>query len=75
MLNFLTANISPYGLRDHTAEKSHVLTPYGIADQLRIKNNLLTTSTFITMFRFSYTSVYGLKKTGNTGSGLTLYDK
>ncbi|NEX13730.1 MAG: hypothetical protein C1941_03390 [Prosthecochloris sp.] len=30
MPNFLTANISPDGLRDHTAEKSHVLKPYGI---------------------------------------------
>ena len=30
MLNFLTANISPDGLRDHNAEKSHVLKPYGI---------------------------------------------
>ncbi|NEX14874.1 MAG: hypothetical protein C1941_09315 [Prosthecochloris sp.] len=30
MLNFLTANISLDGLRDHTAEKSHVLKPYGM---------------------------------------------
>ena len=30
MLNFLTANISPNGLRDHKAEKSHLLKPYGI---------------------------------------------
>jgi len=30
MLNFLTANISPDGLRDHKAEKSHVLKPCGI---------------------------------------------
>ena len=35
MLNFLTANISPDGLRDHNAEKSHVLKPYGIVAQLR----------------------------------------
>ena len=32
MLNFLTANISPDGLRDHNAEKTHVLKPYGIVD-------------------------------------------
>ncbi|NEX13122.1 MAG: hypothetical protein C1941_00185 [Prosthecochloris sp.] len=30
MLNFLTANISPDGLRDHKAEKSHMFKPYGI---------------------------------------------
>jgi len=30
MLNFLTADISPDGLRDHKAEKSHVLKPYEI---------------------------------------------
>jgi len=35
MLNFLTANISPDGLRDHNAKKSHVLKPYGIVAQLR----------------------------------------
>jgi len=38
MLNFLTANISPDGLRDHTAEKSHLLKPYGIVDQLGLLN-------------------------------------
>ena len=32
MLNFLTANISPDGLRDHNADKSHVLKPNGIVD-------------------------------------------
>ncbi|NEX13206.1 MAG: hypothetical protein C1941_00615 [Prosthecochloris sp.] len=30
MLNFLTADISPDGLRNHKAEKSHVLKPYEI---------------------------------------------
>ncbi|NEX14554.1 MAG: hypothetical protein C1941_07670 [Prosthecochloris sp.] len=30
MLVFLTAYISPDGLRDHKTEKSHVLKPYGI---------------------------------------------
>uniref|UniRef100_B3ENI5 Uncharacterized protein n=1 Tax=Chlorobium phaeobacteroides (strain BS1) TaxID=331678 RepID=B3ENI5_CHLPB len=30
MLIFLITNISPDGLRDHNAEKSHVLKPYGI---------------------------------------------
>ena len=37
MPKFLTANISPEGLRDNTAEKSHVLKPYGIVGQLRYK--------------------------------------
>jgi len=36
MLNFLTANISPDGLRDYKAEKAHVLKPYGIVAQLRL---------------------------------------
>jgi len=36
MLDFLTANISPDVLRDHNAEKSHVLKPYGIVAQFRI---------------------------------------
>jgi|GEM_PF-2947661 len=33
---FLTANILPDGLRDHNAEKSHVLKHYEIVAQFRI---------------------------------------
>uniref|UniRef100_B3EQX1 Uncharacterized protein n=1 Tax=Chlorobium phaeobacteroides (strain BS1) TaxID=331678 RepID=B3EQX1_CHLPB len=35
MLNYLTANLSPDGSRDHNAEKSHVLKPCGMVGQLK----------------------------------------
>jgi len=46
MLNFLTANSSSDGLRDHKAEKSHVLNPYGIVAQLRYENVMFKCTSF-----------------------------
>jgi len=51
MLNFLTANISPDGLRDHNADKSHVLKPNGIVAQLR-SEKLHTSSALLCFYMF-----------------------
>ncbi|NEX14190.1 MAG: hypothetical protein C1941_05810 [Prosthecochloris sp.] len=41
MRKFLSANTSPDCLRDHKAEKSHLLKPYGIVAQPRSMLSIL----------------------------------